>query len=73
MESPILRRQSETMPLFDVLHKYPHDYKVVIVGDASMAPYEITHPGGSGGALETRKPARSGSNASWIPTPTSSG
>ncbi|WP_429912314.1 vWA domain-containing protein [Glycocaulis sp.] len=42
-----LRRQSETMALFDVLHKYPHDYKVVIVGDASMAPYEITHPGGS--------------------------
>ena len=42
-----LRRRSETTPLWDVLHKYPSDYKVVIVGDASMAPYEITHPGGS--------------------------
>ncbi|MEO1039717.1 MAG: VWA domain-containing protein [Pseudomonadota bacterium] len=42
-----LRRRAETTPLWDVLHKYPHDYKVVIVGDASMAPYEITHPGGS--------------------------
>jgi uncharacterized protein len=34
-------------PTFDVLHKYPHDYKVVIVGDASMSPYEITTRGGS--------------------------
>ena len=42
-----LRRRSETTPLMDVLHKYPSDYKVVIVGDAAMAPYEITHPGGS--------------------------
>jgi uncharacterized protein len=30
-----------------VLHTYPHDYKVVFVGDASMSPYEITQPGGS--------------------------
>jgi uncharacterized protein with von Willebrand factor type A (vWA) domain len=30
-----------------VLHKYPHDYKVVFVGDASMSPYEIAAPGGS--------------------------
>lgn len=42
-----LRRKSETTSLWDVLHTYPQDYKVVIVGDASMAPYEITHPGGS--------------------------
>ena len=31
----------------DVLHKYGADYKVVFVGDAAMAPYEITQPGGS--------------------------
>jgi len=30
-----------------VLHKYPHDYKVVFVGDASMSPYEVMVPGGS--------------------------
>ena len=30
------RRYQETTPTWDVLHKYPHDYKVVIVGDASM-------------------------------------
>jgi uncharacterized protein len=41
------RRWSETTPTWDVLHKYPADYKVVFVGDASMSPYEITVPGGS--------------------------
>ncbi len=41
------RRFSERTPMWDILHKFPHDYKVVMVGDASMSPYEITHPGGS--------------------------
>ena len=41
------RRFAERTPLWDVLHKYGHDYKLVFVGDASMSPYEITHPGGS--------------------------
>jgi uncharacterized protein with von Willebrand factor type A (vWA) domain len=41
------RRFQETTPTFDVMHKYPHDYKVVFVGDASMSPYEIAAPGGS--------------------------
>lgn len=41
------RRFSERTPTWDVLHKFGHDYKVVIVGDASMSPYEITHAGGS--------------------------
>ncbi len=34
-------------PTFDVMHKFPHDYKVIFVGDASMSPYEIAMPGGS--------------------------
>jgi hypothetical protein len=42
-----LRRQTESTPTWDVLHKYPSDYKIVFVGDAAMAPYEITHQGGS--------------------------
>ncbi len=42
-----LRRRTETVPTMDVMHKYPHDWKVIIVGDAAMAPYEITHEGGS--------------------------
>lgn len=41
------RRWTEKTPTWDVLHKYPHDYKVIFVGDASMSPYEITVPGGS--------------------------
>jgi uncharacterized protein with von Willebrand factor type A (vWA) domain len=42
-----VRRHHERQPLLDVMHKYGHDYKVVIVGDASMSPYEIVQPGGS--------------------------
>ena len=41
------RRWTEKIPTWDILHKYPHDYKVIIVGDASMSPYEITVPGGA--------------------------
>ncbi len=41
------RRWSERHNLFDILHKFPHDYKLVFVGDASMSPYEIAYPGGS--------------------------
>jgi uncharacterized protein len=41
------RRWDLVTPTFDVLHTYPHDYKVIFVGDASMSPYEIVMPGGS--------------------------
>ncbi len=41
------RRMNERIDTFDILHKYTHDYKVIFVGDATMAPYEITHAGGS--------------------------
>jgi uncharacterized protein len=41
------RRFSERTPMWDVLHKFGHDYKLIFVGDAAMSPYEITHPGGS--------------------------
>jgi len=41
------RRHNEKVPTWDVLHKYPSDYKVIFVGDASMSPYEITYAGGS--------------------------
>lgn len=39
-------RHNERTSTFDLLHKYSADYKVIIVGDAAMAPYEITSPGG---------------------------
>ena len=41
------RRGSERIPTMDVLHTYGGDYQVVIVGDAAMSPYEVTHPWGS--------------------------
>lgn len=41
------RRMAERMPTLEVLNKFSQDYKVVFVGDATMAPYEITHAGGS--------------------------
>jgi uncharacterized protein with von Willebrand factor type A (vWA) domain len=41
------RRFTERTPTWDILHKFGHDYKVLFVGDASMSPYEISHPGGS--------------------------
>ena len=41
------RRHNERTPTWEILRTYPHDYKLVFVGDASMGPYEITEPGGS--------------------------
>ena len=41
------RRHLDTTSVMDILHTYPHDYKLIFVGDASMSPYEIAYPGGS--------------------------
>ena len=41
------RRFQAHTDTWDVLHTYPHDYKAIFVGDASMSPYEIMAPGGS--------------------------
>jgi len=41
------RRQQNRINTYDILHKYPQDYKVIFVGDATMSPYEVAYPGGS--------------------------
>jgi uncharacterized protein with von Willebrand factor type A (vWA) domain len=41
------RRGTERVATWDVLHTYPHDYKLILVGDATMSPWEILQPGGS--------------------------
>jgi uncharacterized protein with von Willebrand factor type A (vWA) domain len=41
------RRQEQMIPTWEVLRTYGPDWRVVFVGDASMAPYEIVEPGGS--------------------------
>jgi uncharacterized protein with von Willebrand factor type A (vWA) domain len=40
------RRNSERHKVYDIIHKYGHDYKLIFVGDAHE-PYEITQSGGS--------------------------
>ena len=71
------RRMSERIDTFDILHKYTHDYKVIFVGDATMAPYEITHAGGSvehwneeAGAIWMQRVLDTSAKVIWInPTP----
>jgi len=41
------RRYQERVPTEQVMRTFPHDYKVIFVGDASMSPYELIYPGGS--------------------------
>ncbi len=73
------RRWTDKSATWDVLHTYPADYKVIFVGDASMAPYEITHPGGSvehmnqePGALWLRRITDIYTHAVWLnPVPES--
>lgn len=40
-------RYASRIPTWEVLRTYPKDYKLVLVGDATMSPYEIVYPGGS--------------------------
>ena len=41
------RRTKERYEINDIINKYSSDYKLIFVGDATMAPYEITNAGGS--------------------------
>lgn len=43
----IRARAKTALPVYDLLRTYSRDYKLVIVGDATMSPYEILYPGGS--------------------------
>jgi uncharacterized protein with von Willebrand factor type A (vWA) domain len=41
------RRHVERTPTMEVLHRFNQGWKLILVGDATMAPYEIAEPGGS--------------------------
>jgi uncharacterized protein with von Willebrand factor type A (vWA) domain len=41
------RRWNDQTPTPEVLRTYGADYKAIFIGDASMSPYEIAHPGGA--------------------------
>jgi len=67
------RRFAERTPMWDVLHKFGHDYKLLFVGDAQMSPYEISHPGGSvehmneeSGALWLKRMTDVYASAAWL-------
>ena len=71
------RRVNERIATWEIINKYARDYKVVFVGDATVAPYEITHAGGSveywneePGALWMRRFVTGYDKVVWInPTP----
>lgn len=67
------RRHGGGISTWDALHTYPADYKLVIVGDAAMSPYEIAHPGGSvehfneeSGATWLKRLLRTYPDAVWL-------
>ena len=41
------RRQATRVATLEVIHRYPRDWKIIFVGDATMGPYEVVSPGGS--------------------------
>jgi uncharacterized protein len=41
------RRHVERTPTMEVLHRFDQGYRLIFVGDATMAPYEISEPNGS--------------------------
>ncbi len=41
------RRYQQRIPMQEVLRTYGPDYRLILVGDATMGPYEILRPGGS--------------------------
>ena len=71
------RRNAERLSTLDILNKYPKDYKVIFVGDATMSLYEITYPGGSvehwneeAGAVWMNRVIKTWPSAVWLnPTP----
>lgn len=40
-------RRHDRIPTFEILHRFNREYKVIVVGDATMSPYEIVSKGGS--------------------------
>ncbi|MBO6836119.1 MAG: VWA domain-containing protein [Alphaproteobacteria bacterium] len=45
--SDMRNRYQHRRSTWDVLRTYSKDYRLILVGDATMSPYEIVYPGGS--------------------------
>ncbi|MDY6925215.1 MAG: VWA domain-containing protein [Pseudomonadota bacterium] len=71
------RRHTEKIPTWEVLNKYPGDWRAIFVGDATMSPYEVTMPGGSvehwneeAGAVWMKRAMGQWDKAAWLnPSP----
>ncbi len=71
------RRHSEKIPTWEVLNKYPGDWRAIFVGDATMSPYEVTMPGGSvehwneeAGAVWLKRATQQWDKVAWLnPSP----
>ena len=71
------RRHTEKLDTWDVLNKYPADWRAIFVGDATMSPYEITMPGGSvehwneeAGAVWLKRATQQWDKVAWLnPSP----
>jgi uncharacterized protein with von Willebrand factor type A (vWA) domain len=71
------RRHSEKIPTWEVLNKYPGDWRAIFVGDATMSPYEVTVPGGSvehwneeAGAVWMKRATQQWDKIAWLnPSP----
>ena len=67
------RRHSEKIPTWDVLNKYPADWRAIFVGDATMSPYEVTMAGGSvehwneeAGAVWMKRATQQWDKVAWL-------
>ncbi len=74
------RRGNERFDTWDILRKYNADWRLIIVGDATMSPYEILQPGGAleymnkeAGAVWLQRLLDAWPKAAWLnPEPTAS-
>ena len=71
------RRHTEKIPTWEVLNKYPGDWRAIFVGDATMSPYEVVMPGGSvehwneeAGAVWLKRATQQWDKVAWLnPSP----
>ncbi|HVL42453.1 MAG TPA: VWA domain-containing protein [Brevundimonas sp.] len=71
------RRHEQKIPTWEVLNKYPADWRAIFAGDATMSPYEVTMPGGSvehwneeAGAVWMKRATQQWDKVAWLnPSP----
>ncbi len=54
------RRRQQRIDTLDLIRTYPADWRLILVGDATMSPYELLYPGGS---VEHHNPE---TGATWL-------